>query len=92
MDIPIELIEQIERGNCVLFLGWADSETDKATSEQVLNEAILARRLADRIHYPGPVGPLYEVAERFEIERGAQALIQYVCDVIEEYHCINLSR
>lgn len=85
MEIPVELIEQIEKGNCVLFLGWTDSETDGVGESQVLNERVLAQLLADRVHYPGPIGPLHEVAEYFEVERGRQALIQYVCDVIEEY-------
>jgi len=89
MKIPIELIEQIERGNCVLFLGWEDSETDTTTGMQALNEIGLARHLAERTHYTEPLGSLYEVAEFFEIERGRHALIQFICDVIEEHgsHC-----
>ena len=79
MEIPIELIEQIEKGNCVLFLGWSPPDTD------ALSERILAQRLAERVQYSDPLGPLYKVAEYFETERGSQALVQYVCDVVEEY-------
>ena len=85
MEVPIELIEQIERGNCVLFLGWEGPETRETGAPQVLTEKVLARRLADRVHYPKPVGPLYDIAEYFEVERGRHALIEYVCDVIQEY-------
>ena len=85
MEIPIELIEQIEEGNCVLFLGWAESEQDELSASHTLSKRVLAHRLAERVHYPHGVGPLVEVAEYFEDERGRHALVQYVCDVIEEY-------
>lgn len=79
MEIPIELVEEIGRGNAVLFLGWEDSSITG-----VLNEAVLAQHLADRANYHD-YGKLYEVAEYFQVQSGKLALVQYVCDVIEKY-------
>lgn len=83
MHIPIELIEQIEKGNCVLFLGW-HMENGGETKPQGLNELSLAGRLAQRASFPDPISSLYEVAEFFEVQHGRHALVQYVCDVVEE--------
>jgi formylglycine-generating enzyme required for sulfatase activity len=84
VNIPIELIDQIERGNCVLFIGWADSKRGFDESYK-LTEQVIAQRLAERVHYPNFEGMLYEVAEYFEVKQGRHALLQYVCDIIEEY-------
>jgi hypothetical protein len=84
MDIPVELIEQIEKGNCVLFLGWTD-EMNMRGESQMLSANVIAQHLTDRVNYPGSAVPLYEVAEYFEVKRGRHALIQYVCDVIGKY-------
>ena len=83
-EIPIESIEQIKRGNCVLFLGWVSTDREHGSTPKVLDEQTLAERLPSRVQFPKQTGPLYEVAEYFEVERGRQALIQYICDVIEE--------
>lgn len=85
MKIPVELVENIEKGNCVLFLGWGGALNGESNLSLVLNETVLSKRLADRIHYTGPVGRLDDVAERFQVERGRNALIQFVCEVVEEY-------
>jgi len=84
MEIPVELIEQIERGNCILFLGWAHAETSDASP--ALTERFLAQRLAERVNYPRPEYTLCEVADYFDVNRGRQALIQYVCDEITRHN------
>lgn len=81
MTIPVEIVEQLKSGNCVLFLGWQDSEG----GDHFLNETVLARRLAERVQYPGPKLQLAEVAQFFEAMKGRDALIQYLSDVIGEY-------
>lgn len=85
MKIPIELIEQIERGNCVLFLGWAGAALDDLDVPHVLTERTLALRLAERVQYPDPVGPLWEVADYFEAYRGRYNLLNYVREVMSQY-------
>ncbi|MCL4531416.1 MAG: SIR2 family protein, partial [Chloroflexi bacterium] len=83
MEIPVELIEQIEKGNCVLFLGWADISGRNASVGNELNEKLLTQLLAERVKYPSPSAPLYNVAEYFQVMRGRQVKSNYLVDVIE---------
>jgi formylglycine-generating enzyme required for sulfatase activity len=82
VTIPIELLEQIKKGNCVLFLGW---ERSGASESRFLDEITLAQHLAERIQYHGPALELRDVAQYFQASKGRQALIQYLCEIIEEY-------
>lgn len=87
IDIPLELVEQITKGNCVLFLGWTDDVIDTINQQAyTISEQIVAQRLAARIKYPKPLASLSDVAEYFEAESSRRSLIQYVCDVIDEYN------
>lgn len=79
--IPVELLEQIEKGGCVLFLGWSFPEI----SQGILTDTVLADRLRKRVQFNEPGKTLDEISEYFEAEKGRQALITYVCDVISEY-------
>src|SRR5690349_830094 len=85
MEIPVELIEEIERGNCVLFLGWSFPKPNNEISATALSEQVLAQRLADRIKYSRASASLDEIAQYFELERGRNELIRFVCEVIEEF-------
>ena len=84
ITIPHELLQQISRGNCVLFLG--PSISVGTSKEHGLPSAeILAKDLAKRCEYPEVDFHLAKVAQYFELEKGRQALLQYVMDMINDY-------
>jgi HEAT repeat protein len=74
-QIPEELLEQVERGNVLLFVG-----------EHIVRDAqILSHRLAERLaarFAPPPAVPLSfpEVAQDYEEQHGRYALVQFVRD------------
>src|SRR6266508_260745 len=79
--VPIELIEQVAKKGCVLFLGWSFPHAPS----NMLTDKVLSEKLSQRINFNEPGKSLDEVAEYFEAERGKVALIQYVSDVISSY-------
>ena len=74
MDIPQELLEQIGKGNVVLFCGAGISISEGG----IPSGNQLARELAQRAGL-GDVGTmsLPEVAQNYELKRGRQSLIAY---------------
>lgn len=79
--IPIELVEQVARKNCVLFLGWSYSDPKPG----ILTDKVLSKKLSERIGFSDTTKTLDEVAEFFEVQRGPVALRQFACDVIESF-------
>ncbi len=80
MIIPEELLEQIERGNVLLFIGERIVHNEKG---QTLLEG-LANQLAARcsiIDFEDFTFP--EAAQAYEESRGRQALVQFVRDHLE---------
>lgn len=81
MDIPQELLEQLSKGNVVLFCGAGISISD----DGIPSGSQLARELAQRAAL-GDVGSmsLPEVAQAYELERGTQSLIAYVTERVDD--------
>jgi len=81
IPIPEELLEQIERGNALLFIG--ERITRDAEGRAVIDRltAQLAARcnVADAGELPFP-----DVAQTYDDDKGRQALVQLVCDQLEE--------
>lgn len=80
MQIPTELIEQIERGNVLLFIG-------ERLSHDLHGEAVLDRlttELAKRADIDDSHSLSFpEVAQAYEDARGRQALVEFICTRIE---------
>ena len=76
--IPIELLEQFERGNVLLFVG------EDINRGLLPSSAELAKELAARCHYP-PEEPLSlpRVAGYYEMKRGRHGLVQFLRDRLE---------
>ncbi len=80
MHIPEELLEQIERGNALLFVG-----------ERMVRDALggalidgLTKELAKRCSVTEDVSRSFpEVAQDYEGEKGRQAVVQFICDWVE---------
>ncbi|MFZ5902759.1 MAG: SUMF1/EgtB/PvdO family nonheme iron enzyme [Chloroflexota bacterium] len=79
--IPVELIEQVSKRGCVLFLGWSYSSPKPG----ILTDKLLAQKLSERVGFYDPSKTLAEVAEYFEAQRGTNALNQFVYDIIASY-------
>lgn len=77
--IPIELIEQAQRGNCVLFVGAGISVSQNGLP----SGAQLAEELAHRCGYREQDMSLPKVAQHYEMMLGRQALISYLCDRLD---------
>lgn len=78
LQIPIELLEQFERGNVLLFIG-------EGINRGILPSAAeLAQELAGRCDYPSeePL-TLPRVAGYYELTRDRQGLIQFLRDRLE---------
>ncbi len=75
ITIPTELLEQVERGNVLLFIGERLSRD--STGEAVLDR--LTTELAKRagVTDPQPL-TLPQVAQAYEDARGRQALVDFV--------------
>jgi HEAT repeat protein len=74
MDIPSQLIEQLVRGNVLLFAGQEIYTAPDGRPET----AVLAERLAARCRYPGSSPQFADVAQNYEHEFGHQALVEFV--------------
>lgn len=74
--IPLELIEQILKGNCVLFLG-IESVLPNSDKE-------LAMELASYCEYHDPNLNLAQVAEYYELSLKRHSLVERVCNWIEK--------
>jgi len=80
LTIPKNLVEQICKGNCVLFVGAGISmgEGGLPSGQQ------LAKELAQRCDYPGDDLSLPRVAQYYADTIGKPELLQYVCQRIRE--------
>ena len=80
MNIPVELQEQLGRGNVVLFCGAGISLSPGGLP----SGAELARELAQRAQLGDiPCMPLPEVAQAYAVERGTQSLLEYVVQRVQ---------
>jgi len=80
MRIPQELIEQIEKGNVVLFLGAGVS-----ISAGLPGGNELAQELAERAELGDAAGrALPEIAQAYALKRGYQSLVDYVTRRIDD--------
>jgi hypothetical protein len=81
MQIPLELIEQIQKGNVVLFCGAGIS----AGPGGLPSGGQLTRELAERADLGDVSGMgLPEVAQAYELKMGYQSLVQYVIKRIDD--------
>jgi HEAT repeat protein len=81
ISIPTELLEQIERGNVLLFIG---ERLVYDTSGRAMIDR-LAEQLASRCDTDIAADRSFpEVAQVYEAEKGRQALIQFIRDQLEE--------
>jgi hypothetical protein len=87
MDIPLELLEQLGKGNVVLFCGAGISISE----DGIPSGSQLARELAQRAGL-GDVGNVSfpEVAQSYELEMGTQSLIAYVTERVDDPRFIPL--
>jgi formylglycine-generating enzyme required for sulfatase activity len=78
IQIPIELLEQFERGNVLLFVGEGINRSILPSSAE------LAQELAERCDYP-PEEPLTlpRVAGYYKLSNDRQGLIQFLRDRLE---------
>lgn len=81
MQIPIELIEQLDRGNCVLFAG-AGISVGTHGQRGLPSCGDLALALARRCGYTGSDLSLPRVAQYYELEKGRPALVEFITDRI----------
>ncbi|MCP4542430.1 MAG: hypothetical protein GY832_35350 [Chloroflexi bacterium] len=80
MNIPLELTEQLQKGNVVLFCGAGIS----ASKGGLPSGTQLAQELAHRASLGDMSGlPLPDVAQAYELERGHHSLISYLIDRID---------
>lgn len=87
IEIPYELVEQIRKGNCVLFLGWDNQGAEAGSPDFFFDEVELARQIASRVGLASTNMPVYEAATHFAIEESPHALVQFVVDTVES-HCV----
>ena len=83
-QIPTELLEQVFRGNCILFLG--PEILSGGPDEQGLpTRKSLTGALLERFSYPEDDIKFNKVSQYYEMEYGRQALLQFIIDVISNY-------
>ncbi len=81
IPVPEELLEQVERGNVLLFIG---ERITRDVEEQAIVDR-LAAQLAARCTIADAGGlPFPEAAQAYEDEKGQQALMQFLRDQLEE--------
>lgn len=81
MDIPGELVEQLRKGNVILFCGAGIS----ASEGGLPGGSQLTQELIDRAHLDELKGrPLPEVAQAYELRMGRHSLIAYLASRIED--------
>jgi hypothetical protein len=83
MQIPIELIEQVANGNCVLFAG-AGISVGTHGQRGLPSGSDLAQALATRCGYTGSDLSLPRVAQYYELENGRQALVEFITNEIAD--------
>jgi len=87
LSIPQELIEQLKKGNVVLFCGAGISISPGGLP----SGKQLARELAERAGEPELVNAsLPEVAQAYELKMGHQSLIEYIANRIDDPRYIPL--
>ena len=87
LSIPQELIEQLKKGNVVLFCGAGISVSEGGLP----SGGQLARELAERAGEPKLAkAPLPEVAQAYELKMGHQSLIEYIANRIDDPRYIPL--
>ena len=80
LTIPKNLVEQLCRGNCVLFVGAGISMGEGGLP----GGGQLAKELAERCDYPGDDLSLDRVAQYYVNTIDKASLLQYVCQRIRE--------
>ncbi|TEU15586.1 MAG: hypothetical protein E3J21_12870 [Anaerolineales bacterium] len=80
LTIPRNLVEQLCKGNCVLFVGAGISMGQGGLP----GGGQLAKELAERCDYPGDDFSLDRVAQYYAETIDKAALLQYVCQRIRE--------
>ena len=77
IDIPEELLEQIERGNVLLFMGEriVRDPTGRAIHDQLTAKLAARCEITDSNQYTFP-----EAAQAYEDDRGRHALVQFIRD------------
>ncbi len=78
--LPQELIEQILKGNCVLFLGTRLSLLEESN----LDQEYLVKELIKYCGYDDLDQSLAKVAEFYELSLGRQSLVERVCNWVEK--------
>ena len=79
MRIPVELCEQIQRGQVILILG-PEINLGESGEPGLPTFAELARELAERLGYQEADLNFQRVAQHYELEHGRHALITYLKD------------
>jgi len=81
LTIPKDLVEQLSKGNCVLFVGAGISMGQGGLP----GGGQLAKELAERCNYPGDDFPLDRVAQYYADKKKSKAdMLKYVCQRIRE--------
>jgi len=81
LTIPKNLVEQLGKGNCVLFVGAGIGMGEGGLP----GGGQLARELADRCDYPGDDFSLDRVAQYYADKKKSKAdMLKYVCQRIRE--------
>ena len=80
LTIPKNLVEQLCKGNCVLFVGAGISIGEGGLP----SGGQLAKELAERCDYPGDDFSLDRVAQYYENNIDRADLLEYVCERIRE--------
>lgn len=83
MEIPIELIEQLANGDCVLFVG-AEVSIDTSLQRKLPSWSELAQALALHCNYTGLDRSLPRIAQYCELEKGRQELVKFITEKIAD--------
>ena len=83
MQIPIELIEQVAKGNCVLFAG-AGISVGTHGQRGLPSGGELAQELAERCGYAEPALSLPEVTQYYELVSGRNNLVTFIRDRLDD--------
>jgi hypothetical protein len=79
IPIPEELLEQIERGNMLLFIG--ERIARDAAGRAVLDQ--LTAQLAARCGLEAETHTFPDAAQAYEDDKGRQSLVQFIRDQLE---------
>ena len=85
MDLPMGLVNAIESGNCVLFLGAGiGNHASDRNGDGAPDAATLAKRLAHRFGVDTDTFDLPKVAQIVELRRGREQLLAFVKRELDE--------